>query len=56
MCFPFCRIHRPGAALQAASATPQLTLAMPTIVALATPFLMNHRVAATLGTEVAGDA
>lgn len=34
--------------------SPILTLAMPAIVALAAPFLMDHRVASTFGAEIAG--
>ena len=39
--------------LQAVSAKSILTLAMPTAIALSATFLVDHRVAATLGAEVA---
>ena len=54
--FPNRRLFQPGAALQAALAKPNLTFAMPAVVTLAATFLINHRVTATLLTEIAGDA
>jgi hypothetical protein len=35
---------------------PQLTLAMAAVIALPAPFLVHHRVTATLWTKITGDA
>ena len=45
-----------GAPLQANSSRPQLTLAMPAVVALLAAFLVDHGVATTLRTKIASDA
>ena len=50
------RLFQPALALQAVSSTPQLTLAMPAVVTLPAPLLVNHRVTATLLTEITRDA
>src|SRR6266699_5375481 len=39
--------------LQAISSRPNLTLAVPAVIALAAPFLVHHRIAATLRAEIA---
>jgi hypothetical protein len=54
-CFPNRNFNRLEAALQAISSIPLLTLAMPAAIALATAFLVDHRVTAALRAEVAGD-
>ena len=54
--FPNQGLFQPGAALQAALAKPNLTLAMAAVVAFPAPFLVHHRVTATLWTEITGDA
>ena len=47
------RLFRSALAQQAASANPCLTLAMPTAIALSATFLVDHRVTAALGAEIA---
>jgi len=54
--FPFCRLYPHETSLQAASRKPHLTLAMAAVVAFPAPFLVHHRVTATLWTEITGDA
>ena len=54
--FPNHSLHRPVLALQATSAILTLTLTVPAVVTLPAAFLENHRVTATLGTKIAGDA
>jgi len=54
--FPYRRLFRPALALQAASATPRLALAMPAVVTLPATLLINHRVTATLWAKIARDA
>ena len=56
VCFPNRCLHRPGAALQAASVKPHLTLAVSAVVTLPATLLVNHRVTATLRTKIASDA
>src|SRR6266567_2614447 len=47
---------RIGAALQAVSAKPHLTLAMPAVIALFAPLLVHHRVTAALWAQIPRDA
>jgi hypothetical protein len=51
--FPNLCLFQPGVALQVVSATPHLTLAMPATIALPTPLLIHHRIAATLRAKIA---
>ncbi len=53
---PNHRIYQLGMPLQAALAKLHLALAMPAVVTLPAPFLVNHRVTATLLTKIASDA
>ena len=53
VCFPNRRLYRPVTPLQAASATSNLTLAVPAVIALAAPLLVHHRIAAALRAEIA---
>ena len=53
MCFPKRPLIQPGVALQAASATPILTLAVPATVTLPAPLLVHHCVAPALRAQVA---
>ena len=48
--FPNRRVKRLETALQADSAIPRLTLAMPAVIALLAALLVHHRVAPTLRT------
>ena len=50
MSFPDACLLRSASALQAVSATQHLTFAMPAVIALLAPFLVHHRIAATLRT------
>ena len=56
MCYPKRSPKRIGAALQAVSATPNLTLAMSAVVTLPATFLVDHSVTAALRTKIASDA
>ena len=54
--FPFCRLYPHETSLQAVSSVPRLTLTMPAAIALAAALLVDHRVTAALGTEIARHA
>src|SRR5437588_4878013 len=56
MCFPQRPLIQPGVSLLAVPAIPDLTLAMPAVIALLAPLLVHHRVATTLGAQVPCDA
>src|SRR5260370_11782207 len=52
VCFPKRPLIQPGVALQAASATPNLTLAVPAAVTLPAPLFVHHRVAPALPAQI----
>jgi hypothetical protein len=56
MCFPNRSINRPGAALQAISSTPNLTLAMSAAIALAATLFIHQGITPTLRAEIASYA
>src|SRR5260370_21445513 len=53
VCFPKRPLIQPGVALQAASATPNLTLSVPAAVTLPAPLFLHHRVAPALRAQIA---
>lgn len=56
MCFPQRPLIQPGVSLLAVPDIPRLTLAVPAVIALLAPLLVDHRVAAALWAQIPCDA